>query len=88
MGSSSVRLGIILKKAGMTAARGESRKLASASLILRVEFGRICGEVMALDRVSRYVRKTHCVGGRHIAPNVWEKSRGRRCDSMLDSILV
>ena len=71
----------------MTAARVE---LLSALLMLRVGGGRIGGDGMALDRVSRHVRrKTHCcVGGRHIVQKVWEKSRGRICCSMLDFVLV
>ena len=73
-GSSSGALGIILKKLGMTAARVELRRLLLASLMLRVGGGRIGGDGMALDRVSMHVRrKTYCVGGRHIVPEVWEK---------------
>lgn len=73
----------------MTAARVELRWLVLTLVMLRVGVGRVGGDGMALDRVSRYVRrKALCVGGRHIVLEIWEKSRGGRCGSRVEFALT
>ena len=66
-GSSSGRLGSILKSLGMTAARVELDWLASLLLRLSVVVDRIGGDGTALDRVSKHAgRRISCLKGRHI----------------------